>query len=61
MSRWDRPVMVMVFASTLRSLHMLQVTKLSSLRADSAKTSHEDPKAVAEAKPEDFERGLSFE
>ena len=61
MSRWDNPTMVMVFASTLRSLHMLRASRCSIFLGPQADTFFEDMKAIAESSVEDFERVLSFD
>mgnify|MGYP002809838133 CR=1 FL=1 len=61
MSRWDTPLFVMQFASTLRSLQLLQTSKLSFLRGNNAETFQADLKAIADATAEDFVRALSFE
>ena len=51
--------MVMVFASTLRSLRMLQATRFSMFQGPQANTFHEDLRVIAESS--DFERALSFD
>ena len=61
MSRWDHPIMVMVFASTLRSLLMLRTSKLGILTGKTSETFAQDLQAIVDAKPEDFERALSFD
>ena len=61
MSRFDNPTMVMVFASTLRSLHMLRASRCSIFQGPNADTFHQDMKAIAESTVEDFERALSFD
>jgi hypothetical protein len=61
MSRWDTPLFALVFGSTLRSLQLLQTSKLSFYRDDKAQSFHADLKAIAEATPEEFERSLAFD
>ena len=61
MSSFDNPTMVMVFASTLRSLHMLRASRCSIFQGTKADTFHQDMKAIAESTVEDFERALSFD
>ena len=52
--------MVMVVASILRSLLMLQASKLNVLRGSEARSFHQDLKVIAESSAEDFEAALSF-
>ena len=61
MSRWDTPLFSLVFGSTLRSLQLLQSSKLTFYRGNNAESFSADLKAIAEATPEDFERSLAFE
>ena len=58
MSRWDSSEFVMLFASTLRSLNLLRVAKLSFLDGDKAKAFRSDLQALATAKAEDFQEIL---
>ena len=59
MSRFDTPEFMMIFASTLRSMHMLQSSKLSILNGNLAHTFWADLKTIAECRVDDFERVLS--
>ena len=61
MSRWDSPSMVMVFASTLRSLRLLRQTKLNFFSGGNAEKFHQDLRAIAEATAEDFEQVLQLD
>ena len=59
MSRFDTPEFMMIFASTLRSMHMLQSSRLSILNGNLAHTFWADLKTIAECKVDDFERVFS--
>ena len=59
MSRFDTPEFMMIFASTPRSMHMLQSSKLSILNGNLAHTFWADLKTIAESSVDDFERVLS--
>jgi len=61
MSRWDTPLFALVFGSTLRSLQLLQTSKLSFLRTDNAETFNADLRAIAEATAEEFEQELAYQ
>ena len=61
MSRWDTPGMIMVFASTLRSLRLLRQTKLSFFSGCNAERFHQDLRVIAEATAEDFEQVLKID
>ena len=60
MSRWDSPMFVMLFASTLRSLNLLRAAKLKFLDGDKAKSFRNDLRALATAKAEDFQEILEY-
>ena len=51
--------MSMIFASTLRSLLLLQASKLSVFTGPHAASFHKDLKIIAESKVEDFESALT--
>ena len=53
--------MMMVFPSTLRSLCMLQASKLSIFCGPQATSFHQDLKIIVESKVGDFERALAYE
>ena len=61
MSRWDTPIFAMVFASTLRMLLMLEVSRLSLLKGELATSFYRDLKIIAESKAADFEHALAYE
>ena len=56
MCRWDRPKFAMVFASILRSLLLLQSTKMAFGGAKYETTFKKDLNIIAKASAEDFER-----
>ena len=56
MCRWDRPKFAMVFGSILRSLRLLQSTKMALGGAKHETTFKKDLSIIAKASAEDFER-----
>ena len=56
MCRWDRPKFAMVFASVLRSLRLLQSTKMAFGGAKFETTFKKDLRIIANASAQDFER-----
>ena len=61
MSRWVTDLFALVFGSTLRSLQLLQASKLSVLATETAETFSADLKAIVEATPEEFEQELAHQ
>ena len=56
MNRWDRPKFAMVFASVLRSLQLLQTTKLAFGGGKKETTFKKDLNIIAKATAADFEQ-----